>query len=120
MPVADVLPQSAGSHDREVRHHPLIFMFELVTMDEIPAAVCVEADQDVDRLAIVQEHGIFPPALPWEDLLSPAAARLYLERGAMNMNGMRSVALGRKPPKLRLTEGNLEVNAVEVILLAVD
>jgi hypothetical protein len=35
-------------------------MFELAAMDEIPAPVSIEVDQDLDGLAIVEEHSIFP------------------------------------------------------------
>ena len=38
----------------------------------------------------------------------------------MNMDWVRSIPTGAKAPELRLTEGNLEVNAIRVILFAVN
>ncbi len=38
----------------------------------------------------------------------------------MDVDGVRGVTIGCEAPKLRLAEGDLEVNAVQVVLLPVD
>src|SRR6266542_1391124 len=52
--------------------------------------------------------------------LPSTAPRLYLERGAMHVNRMRSIVACRKLPALGLPEGNLEINAAHVVYAPVD
>ncbi len=99
-----------GSDDFEVSHHPLIFVLELMAVNEVAASVSIEANKDLDGLAIVEENRIFPALLPREENPTSAAARLHLEGCAMDMDWMRGVTVGREAPKLCLTEGYLKVN----------
>src|SRR6266498_6002171 len=95
-------------------------MFQLVAVQEIEAAEPVKADEDLDGFAGLQEHGVLPAPLPGKDLVAPAAPRLHLEGGAVHVHRMGGVAVGLEAPPLGLPEGNLEIDPVEVVDLAVD
>src|SRR5574341_1233833 len=95
-------------------------MLQLVTMHEVEAAEAVEPDQDLDRLAILEQHRVLPPLLPGEEHATSPRARHDLERSAVHVYGMGGIPIGPEPPALRLTEGDLPVDAADVVFLAVD
>jgi len=74
LPAADVIQYALVSDDFEVRHHPLIFMLELVAVDQVAAPVSIKANQDVNALPIVEEDSVLPTTLPGEEPAAPATA----------------------------------------------
>src|SRR5437660_1506418 len=91
-----------------------------MAMQEVDAFVGVEADQYLDRLEVLEQDGVLPARLPWEELAAAAGSRDDLERRAVDMDRVRRVAVRREAPFLDVAERHLEVDPVHVVELAVN
>ena len=105
-----IATQSLCLNDLEVGHHPHVFVFEFVAVQEIQAAVRIEANEHLNGLAVLQENRVLPSPFPRKQHPAPAAARLYLEGSAVHVGGMRGITAGREAPQLGLAEGDLKVD----------
>src|SRR5687768_9410664 len=113
-----VLAEFLSDH-HEVRHHALILVRELMTVNQVKT-YAVEAHEHIHGFEVCQQDGVLPSTLPREHLSTAARARLNLERCAMDVHRMRRVAVGREAPAFHRTERNLKVDAVDVVDPAVD
>src|SRR5215208_3057669 len=119
-PRATALQDAPGSNYLEVGHHSHVLVLELVAVHEVEPPIPLEADEDLDGLAVLEEDSVLPPLLPGEEPPAPAAAREDLEGGAVDVHRVWGVPSGGEAPELGLAEGHPEVDAVQLVFLAVD
>jgi hypothetical protein len=71
-----------------VEHHPAVFMFEVVAMENVFAEVVRETDNDTDFLSGERQHGVLPACFPYFEPTTPTRALQHLELPGMEVHGM--------------------------------
>jgi hypothetical protein len=74
-------------HDVEPRHHGVVFMFEVVTMQEVSTAIGIEPDRDPCLLTALQSDRVLPAGFVWTGRQTVSID--YLERCEMDMDRMK-------------------------------
>src|SRR5262245_24274797 len=75
------------SNHVDTRHHGVVFVFEVVAMQQVPASMSAPSDDDLHFLAVFDGNGILPSRL-LSQRRTPVPAQ-KLEGSQMGMNRMQ-------------------------------
>src|SRR5262245_13887563 len=97
-------------------HHAVIFVFEIVAMQQIPSAVSAPAHNHLDDFIAINGDSVFPATLFGARRL--AISTQYLKRDEVCMNRMQHRATEKtttdESPDLDIAQAGLHINALRI------